>query len=303
MPLNVTENNASFEIKSGSNLSQITNQLVEMHVLEDSFRFKLLSFLFGKAESFKRGHYQLNKNITPLDLLNMLSSGKESLFSITLIEGTTYNDLIKRIRSNNHIKKTIDNYSDSNILKMIHAEVSYVEGIFFPDSYYFYKNTSDVEILKNAHNILIKKLSFYWENRSDDLPYDDMYDALIMASIIEKEVLMKDEAPMVAGVFVNRLKKGMPLQSDPTVIYGMGKKFNGNLRRKDLRKDTLHNTYTRRGLPPTPIAFPSQSSIEAALNPAITDAYYFVAMGDGRHYFSKTLKEHNWAVRKYQKRK
>lgn len=299
----MTENNASFEIKSGSNLSQITNQLVEMHVLEDSFRFKLLSFLFGKAESFKRGHYQLNKNITPLDLLNMLSSGKESLFSITLIEGTTYDDLIKRIRSNNHIKKTIENYSASNILKMIHAEVSYVEGIFFPDSYYFYKNTSDVEILKNAHNILIKKLFFYWENKSDDLPYDDMYDALIMASIIEKEVLMKDEAPMVAGVFVNRLKKGMPLQSDPTVIYGMGKKFNGNLRRKDLRKDTVHNTYTRRGLPPTPIAFPSQSSIEAALNPAITDAYYFVAMGDGRHYFSKTLKEHNWAVRKFQKRK
>jgi len=303
LPLNVTEDNASFEIKSGSNLTQITNQLVEMHVLEDSFRFKLLSFMFGKSESLKRGHYQLNKNITPLDLLNMLASGKESLFSMTLIEGQTYDDLIHLIKSNKHIKKTLSNYDASTILKLIHADVSYIEGIFFPDSYYFYKNTSDVDILKNAHNILVNKLSFYWENRSDDLPYDDMYDALIMASIIEKEVLLKEESPMVAGVFVNRLKKGMPLQSDPTVIYGMKNNFNGNLRRKDLRQDSSHNTYTRRGLPPTPIAFPSQSSIEAALNPAITDAYYFVAMGDGRHYFSKTLKEHNWAVRKYQKKR
>ena len=303
LPLNITENNASFEIESGSNLSQITNQLVEMNVLEDSFRFKLLSFLFGKAESLKKGHYQLEKDITPLDLLKILSEGKESFFSITLIEGQNYNDLIKAIKSNKNIKKTLNNYDSSEVLKLIQSDVNFIEGIFFPDSYSFYKNTSDLELLKNAHKILINKLSFFWENRSVDLPYKNMYEALIMASIIEKEVLLKEEAPMVAGVFVNRLKKGMPLQSDPTVIYGMKNEFNGNLRRKDLKKDTPHNTYTRRGLPPTPISFPSQNSIEAALNPAITDTFYFVAMGNGRHYFSKTLKEHNWAVRKYQKKR
>ena len=301
LPLNITENNASFEVTDGSNLNEITKQLVEVKVLKDSFRFKLLTFIFAKRESLKRGHYKLESNATALDLLDMLVNGKESLYSISFPEGLTFNQLIKKIKANKNIKKTLKSYDQANILKVISSNKKYVEGLFFPDSYYFYKGTSDVEILKNANNVLNRKLQFAWNNRSSDLPYKNMYEALIMASIIEKEIGILEEAPIIAGVFVNRLNISMPLQSDPTVIYGIRDKFNGNLTKKDLKKYTPFNTYVIRSLPPSPISLPSLNSIEAALNPATTNALYFVAKGNRRHHFSATLKEHNRAVRKYQK--
>ncbi len=301
LPLNITENNASFEVADGSNLNEITKQLVEVKVLKDSFRFKLLTFVFAKTESLKRGHYKLESNATALDLLDMLVNGKESLYSISFPEGLTFNQLIKKIKNNKNIKKTLKSYDQANVLKAISSNKKYVEGLFFPDSYYFYKGTSDVEILKNAHSVLNRKLQFAWDNRSSDLPYKNMYEALIMASIIEKEIGILEEAPIIAGVFVNRLNINMPLQSDPTVIYGIRDKFNGNLTRKDLKKYTPFNTYVIKSLPPSPISLPSLNSIEAALNPATTDALYFVAKGNRRHHFSATLKEHNRAVRKYQK--
>ena len=301
LPLNITENNASFEVTDGSNLNEITKQLVEVKVLKDSFRFKLLTFIFAKRESLKRGHYKLESNATALDLLDMLVNGKESLYSISFPEGLTFNQLIKKIKANKNIKKTLKSYDQANILKVISSNKKYVEGLFFPDSYYFYKGTSDVEILKNANNVLNRKLQFAWDNRSSDLPYKNMYEALIMASIIEKEIGILEEAPIIAGVFVNRLNISMPLQSDPTVIYGIRDKFNGNLTKKDLKKYTPFNTYVIRSLPPSPISLPSLNSIEAALNPATTNALYFVAKGNRRHHFSATLKEHNRAVRKYQK--
>ena len=301
LPLNITENNASFEVTDGSNLNEITKQLVEVKVLKDSFRFKLLTFIFAKRESLKRGHYKLESNATALDLLDMLVNGKESLYSISFPEGLTFNQLIKKIKANKNIKKTLKSYDQANILKVISSNKKYVEGLFFPDSYYFYKGTSDVEILKNANNVLNRKLQFAWNNRSSDLPYKNMYEALIMASIIEKELGILEEAPIIAGVFVNRLNINMRLQSDPTVIYGIRDKFNGNLTKKDLKKYTPFNTYVIRSLPPSPISLPSLNSIEAALNPATTNALYFVAKGNRRHHFSATLKEHNRAVRKYQK--
>ena len=301
LPLNITENNASFEVADGSNLNEITKQLVEVKVLKDSFRFKLLTFVFAKTESLKRGHYKLESNATALDLLDMLVNGKESLYSISFPEGLTFNQLIKKIKANKNIRKTLKSYDQANILKVISSNKKYVEGLFFPDSYYFYKGTSDVEILKNANNVLNRKLQFAWDNRSSDLPYKNMYEALIMASIIEKELGILEEAPIIAGVFVNRLNINMPLQSDPTVIYGIRDKFNGNLTRKDLKKYTPFNTYVIKSLPPSPISLPSLNSIEAALNPATTNALYFVAKGNRRHHFSATLKEHNRAVRKYQK--
>jgi len=301
LPLNITENNASFEVTDGSNLNEITKQLVEVKVLKDSFRFKLLTFIFAKRESLKRGHYKLESNATALDLLDMLVNGKESLYSISFPEGLTFNQLIKKIKANKNIKKTLKSYDQANILKVISSNKKYVEGLFFPDSYYFYKGTSDVEILKNANNVLNRKLQFAWNNRSSDLPYKNMYEALIMASIIEKEIGILEEAPIIAGVFVNRLNINMRLQSDPTVIYGIRDKFNGNLTKKDLKKYTPFNTYVIRSLPPSPISLPSLNSIEAALNPATTNALYFVAKGNRRHHFSATLKEHNRAVRKYQK--
>ena len=301
LPLNITEENASFEVTEGSNLNEITEQLVEIKVLKETFRFKLLTFMFNKRESLKRGHYKLESDATALDLLDMLAHGKESLYSIYFAEGFTSSEMINKIKENKYIKKTIKSYDKESILKVISSDKKYLEGLFFPDSYYFYKNTSDIEILQNSHSVLKRKLQSAWDNRSAELPYKDMYEALIIASIVEKEVGVVEEAPIIAGVFVNRINIGMPLQSDPTVIYGMGKKFNGNLTRKDLKKDTPYNTYTRKGLPPSPISLPSLNSIEAALNPAVTSALYFVAKGNRRHHFSATLKEHNRAVRKYQK--
>jgi len=301
LPLNITEENASFEISEGSNINDITEQLVEIKILRGSFRFKLLTLVFNKREDLKRGHYKLNADATALDLLDMLAYGKESLYSIYFAEGFTSAEMIKKIKENKHIKKTLKSYDSESILKVISSDKKYLEGLFFPDSYYFYKNTSDIEILQNSNSVLNRKLQSAWDNRSEGLPYKDMYEALIIASIIEKEVGVLEEAQIIAGVFVNRINIGMPLQSDPTVIYGMGKRFNGNITRKDLKRDTPYNTYTRKGLPPSPISLPSLNSIEAALNPAKTNSLYFVAKGNRRHHFSATLKEHNRAVRKYQK--
>ena len=301
LPLNITEENASFEITEGSNLKEITEQLVEIDILRESFRFKLLTLIFNKREDLKRGHYKLEANATALDLLDILSNGRESLYSIYFSEGFTSSEMIKKIKENKHLKKTLKSYDKDSILKAISSDKKYLEGLFFPDSYYFYKDTSDIEILQNAHRVLNKKLQSAWDNRAEELPYENMYEALIIASIIEKEVGVLEEARIIAGVFVNRINIGMPLQSDPTVIYGMGKKFKGNITRKDLKKDTPYNTYTRKGLPPSPISLPSLNSIEAALNPESTSALYFVAKGNRRHHFSATLKEHNKAVNKYQR--
>ena len=302
-PINVTQSNATFEISSGSNLNQISNQLVEAELLNDSFRFKLLTFITGNHKNLKRGYYKIPQDTTPLKLLDILANGKSILFPITLVEGTTFKQTIQLIHNNKNIKKTLDGRDSQDILRLMGAKEKYIEGLFFPDTYHFHKNTTDLEILKNAYQVLQAKLEFLWENRTDNLPYKTAYEALVIASIIEKEIGVRDEAPEIAGVFVNRLSIGMPLQSDPTVIYGMGSKFKGNIRRKDLKKDTIFNTYTRKGIPPSPIAMVSLDSLEAALNPATTENFYFVAKGNRRHHFSKTLKEHNRAVYKYQKKK
>ena len=302
IPLNISEENASFEIDSWKNLEQITDQLIEMRVLKDSVRFMFFSYLFGKTESLKKGHYQIGKSITPYELLQILANGREMLFSIKFIEGTTFDDLILELKNNKYIKHEITSYTQDNILNLISADEKSAEGIFFPDTYYFYKNTSDIEILRNSYKVMKEKSNYLWDKRDSDLPYKNIYEALIMASIIEKEVGVKDEAPLVAGVFVNRLNINMPLQSDPTVIYGMRHRYDGNIRKTDLVEINSYNTYTQRGLPPSPIATPSLSSIIAALNPTKTDALYFVAKGDRTHQFSASLKEHNRAVREYQRK-
>jgi len=301
IPLAITENNSTFEIKNGSNLDQITNQLIEIDILRDSFRFKLLTFFYGKSESFRRGQYRLDKNITPYELINTLANGKQIYRSIVFIEGQNFNHILNKVNLNPFIQKTITDYSESKILKLIGSDKKYLEGLFFPDSYFFYNDTLDIEVLQNSYKVMKRKLDYAWNNRSPNLPYKNKYEALIMASIIEKELGKRFEAPMIAGVLVNRLNKNMRLQSDPTVIYGMGDLFKGNIRKKDLLKDTPYNTYTNRGLPPSPICSPGMKAIDAALNPTKTDAFYFVAKGDRTHHFSKTLKEHNMAVRKYQR--
>ena len=205
-----------------------------------------------------------------------------------------------KLAKNDSVKTTIADLSDAEVMRVVGKGEKHAEGLFFPETFYFDRNTSDTVLLKRAYEIMQAKLAKAWANRASGLPYKNSYEALIMASIVEKETGKASERPMIAGVFLNRLRIGMRLQTDPTVIYGMGDNFDGNIRRKDLSADTIYNTYTRAGLPPTPIAMPGLASIEAALHPEKTKALYFVGKGDGSHAFSNSLVEHNHAVAKYQ---
>jgi len=288
----------SIQPKSG--LKSIANQLVEQQVLGSPWPFVVLAKILQKEQNLKAGEYTLNKNITPYQLLLSLNHGKATQGSITFIEGKTFKQMREKIAKNDAIKNTTQELSDAKIMQLIGKGEAHAEGLFFPDTFYFDRGTLDTILLKRAYDSMQAKLDQAWNNRAPNLPYKNSYEALIMASIVEKETGKASERPMIAGVFLNRLRIGMRLQTDPTVIYGMGDKYDGNIRRKDLQTDTIYNTYTRSGLPPTPIAMPGLASIEAALHPEQTKALYFVGKGDGSHAFSNSLVEHNRAVAKYQ---
>ncbi len=303
MPLKLQPSSQEIVIQPKSGLRSIANQLVAQGVLKEPWRFILLAKLLHKEQYLQAGSYTLNKNISPYHLLLSLNHGKTTQGSITFIEGRTFEQMRQKLAVNDAVKQTIAGLSEKEILKQLGAPYSIAEGLFFPDTFYFDRNTTDIELLRISYNAMQTKLEKAWQNRDQNLPYKNSYEALIMASIIEKETGKADERPMIAGVFVNRLKLGMRLQTDPTVIYGMGLRFDGNIRKKDLSIDTPYNTYTRSGLPPTPIAMPGLAAIEAALHPADTKALYFVGRGDGSHAFSNNLTEHNRAVVKYQLKK
>ncbi len=288
----------TIEPKSG--LKSIANQLVEQQVITNPWPFIFLAKLLQKEQNLKAGDYTLNKNITPYQLLLSLNHGKATQGSITFIEGKTFKQMREKLAKNDAVKNTTQALSDDKIMQMVGKGELHAEGLFFPDTFYFDRGTLDVVLLKRAYDSMQAKLNQAWNNRAPNLPYKNSYEALIMASIVEKETGKASERPMIAGVFLNRLRIGMRLQTDPTVIYGMGDKYDGNIRRKDLLTDTIYNTYTRSGLPPTPIAMPGLASIEAALHPEKTKALYFVGKGDGSHAFSNSLVEHNRAVTKYQ---
>ena len=287
-------------IKPKSGLKSIANQLVEQGVLNSAWPFVLLAKILGKETYLQAGDYTLNKNITPYQLMLSLNHGKATQGNITFIEGKTFKQMREKLAKNDAIDATITQLSDSQVMQSVGNGEDHAEGLFFPDTFYFDRGTPDKVILKRAYDIMQTKLDGAWQNRAPNLPYKNSYEALIMASIVEKETGKASERPMIAGVFINRLKIGMRLQTDPTVIYGMGDSYNGNIKRKDLLKDTIYNTYTRYGLPPTPIAMPGLASINAALHPESTKSLYFVGKGDGSHAFSATLNEHNRAVVKYQ---
>jgi len=302
LSLDIAKKNEFLVVEKGDNISQIINKLVERDVLSDVYRFKLLAKLTIKSESIKSGHYFLRNNTSPIELLTLLVKGDGILYPITFIEGTTFKENLDKLKNNSLLKKVIPYNSINNLKVRLGINQKFIEGLFFPDTYYFYEGTPDIDILIESHKIMMEKLDKAWKEKTPNLPYKNKYEALIVASIIEKELGSRDEANLIAGVFVNRLRIGMPLQSDPTVIYGMQDQFKGNLSKQDLLNDTIYNTYTRNGLPPSPICLPSFDTIEATLNPAETDAFYFVAKDDKKsHHFSKTLKEHNKAVRKYQR--
>ena len=300
--LDIDKKNAFLEVKKGDNITQVANKLVKKNILSNIFRFKLLAKLSNRSESIKSGHYYLYYDISPNELLTLLENGEGVLYPITFIEGTTLQENLEKLK-NNKLLTNVDSYNSINKLKInLGIQEKLLEGLFFPDTYYFYEGTPGIDILKESHKLMLQKLNNAWKNKTPNLPYKNKYEALIVASIIEKELGSRDEASLIAGVFVNRLRVGMPLQSDPTVIYGMQDQFEGNITKQDLMRDTIYNTYTRNGLPPSPICLPGFDTIEAALNPAETNAFYFVAKGDNKtHHFSNTLKEHNKAVRKYQR--
>jgi len=302
-PLKLQPNSQEIVIQAKSSLRSIANQLVAQGVLKEPWRFILLAKLLQKEQFLQAGSYTLNKNISPYQLLLSLNHGKTTQGSVTFIEGRTFSQMRQKLAINDAVKQTISNLPETEILKLIGSTYNVAEGLFFPDTFYFDRNTTDIELLKISYNAMQSKLEKAWQGRDKDLPYKNSYQALIMASIIEKETGKASERPMIAGVFINRLKMGMRLQTDPTVIYGMGLRFDGNIRKKDLSIDTPYNTYTRSGLPPTPIAMPGLASIEAALHPAKTKALYFVGKGDGGHAFSDNLVEHNRAVVRYQLKK
>jgi UPF0755 protein len=290
-------------IQPKSGLKSIANQLVKQGVLNEPWRFIILAKVLHKETYLQAGDYTLNRNVTPYQLLLSLNNGKSTQGSVTFIEGRTFVQMRAKLEKNDAVKQTISVLSESEILKNMGSEYAVAEGLFFPDTYYFDRNTADTVMLQRSYDAMRSKLDDAWNKRATGLPYKNSYQALIMASIVEKETGKASERPMIAGVFINRMRYGMRLQTDPTVIYGMGAQYKGNIRKKDLLTDTPYNTYTRNGLPPTPIAMPGLASIEAALHPASTKALYFVGKGDGSHAFSNNLEEHNRAVAKYQLKK
>lgn len=299
-PLNIRPDAQDITIQPNSSLKSIARQLVDQGVLKSEWPFVLLARVLRKEPYLQAGDYSLNKNINPYQLLLSLNHGKSTQGSITFIEGKTFKQMRHRLAQNKAIKHTIQTLTDAEVMQLVGKGETHPEGLFFPDTFYFDRGTLDTVILKRSYEIMQNKLNKAWETRAINLPYRSPYEALIMASIVEKETGQESERALIAGVFVNRLRIGMRLQTDPTIIYGMGDDYKGNIRRKDLVKDTPYNTYTRSGLPPTPIAMPGLAAIQAALHPAETKALYFVGKGDGSHVFSNNLIEHNRAVVKYQ---
>jgi len=299
-PLQINKSDLSIEIEPGSSLKRIAFQLVDEKILNEPWRFIILTKALGQSRKLRPGNYNLNPNITPYQLLKSFVDGRATEGSITFIEGQDLHSMLEKIKANDSIKKTMNPYDTKAIAIAVGIPFESAEGQFFPDTYYFSRNTTDIEILKRAYKSMQKKLNYEWTHRSEEVPYKNSYEALTMASIIEKETGKSIEANLISGVFVNRLSINMKLQSDPTVIYGLGKKFTGDITKKDLITDTPYNTYTREGLPPGPITMPGLISIRAALHPTKTEALFFVGKGDGTHYFSANLNEHNNAVRKYQ---
>ena len=290
-----------FDLKAGSSLKSATQQMVDAGVLDDPLRFVILARLLGQAARIKAGNYEIESPITRYGLLQKITQGDYTQVVITVVEGWTFRQLRKALDENPAIRHDTAGLSDADILRRLEIDQASPEGWFFPDTYHFSSGTSDLSILRRAHRLMLSHLELQWQRRTENLPLKSPYEALILASIIEKETGRAGERPLIASVFINRLRNGMRLQTDPTVIYGMGERFDGNIRKADLTTDTPYNTYTRDGLPPTPIASPGIASLSAALNPAPSKFLYFVAKGDGSSHFSGSLEEHNRAVTKYQK--
>ncbi|MEW6514641.1 MAG: endolytic transglycosylase MltG [Pseudomonadota bacterium] len=301
VPLKVNgQDVVDFDIRPGLGLKAAAQAMADAGIGIRPWQFALLGRLSGRDRNIKAGSYEVGVGETAWQLLEKLTAGDVTQTEIVIVEGKTFRELRAKLDAHPDLRHDTAGLTDTDILQRIGATESHPEGRFFPDTYLFAKQSSDLAIYRRAYQAMQRRLRSVWENRDASVPYKNINEALIMASIVEKETGAAADRGKVASVFVNRLRKGMLLQTDPTVIYGLGAKFDGNLRKRDLEADTPYNTYTRAGLPPTPIALPGMASIEAALKPPKTDLYYFVARGDGSSAFTRTLEEHNRAVAKYQ---
>ena len=291
-----------FTVHSGSGIKTLARQLANEGVLPDPHSLWVLARVTGRAPTIQAGTYRLDRPTTPLELLEKLARGDVFMLEMLFVEGTTFRQWMAQLAQQPKIRATLTGRGEAEVRAALGLEQP-PEGWFFPDTYRFAPGVTDVEILKRAHAVMKKRLAEAWAGRDAELPLADPYQALILASIVEKETGAAAERALVASVFVNRLRRGMRLQTDPTVIYGMGERFDGNIRKKDLTADTPWNTYTRDGLPPTPIAMPGAGALQAVMHPAKSGFLYFVARGDGTHEFTATLEEHNRAVAKWQLRR
>ena len=294
---------AAFEIRRGDSLRGVAQRLAAEGWLARPHFMVWLGRESGLAGRIQPGEYRVEPGVRPRELLERFARGAVIQYPVTIVEGWTVPQLRAYLRSLDFLQHTLEGVPDAGLLEALGLPPGHPEGRFLPDTYHFPRATPDRAVLRRAHQAMNDYLARAWEGRDPGLPLETPYQALILASIVEKETGLASERPQIAGVFIRRLKRGMRLQTDPTVIYGMGPDFDGNIRRRDLRRDTPYNTYTRQGLPPTPIALPGRAAIDAVLHPAPGDALYFVARGDGSHQFSATLAEHDRAVRKYQLRR
>jgi UPF0755 protein len=291
---------AQFDIPPGARFRGAAQRIEEAGISVGRLQFELLARALGRAQDVKAGSYELAAAPTPLELLDKLTRGDVTQADVRFIEGWTFRQLRAALDGNAFLRHDSQDLSDAQLLQKLGVPETHPEGLFFPDTYLFAKGTSDLRVLKRAYEAAKRHLAKEWEARDPLVPYKTPYEALIMASVIEKETGRGEEREMIAGVLVNRLRIGMLLQVDPTVIYGLGSAFDGNLKKIHLQTDGPYNSYMRAGLPPTPIAATGLASLRAALKPAKTGALYYVARGDGSSQFSRTLEEHNRAVRKYQ---
>ena len=300
-PLALPQVPYAFEVRSGSSLATVARELAAAGVLPHAWALIGLARVRGVDRAIKAGSYEIEAPIRLPQLLAKLTEGDVTQKAFTIGEGTTMADLRRALRANADLRPTLQDVPDDALLVRLGLTGATPEGRFFPDTYFFAAGTTDAALLQRAARALDERLQEAWRKRLPDLPLATPQEALILASIVEKETGRASDRPLIASVFVNRLRKGMRLQTDPTVIYGLGERFDGNLRKRDLEADTPWNTYTRDGLPPTPIAFVSQAALDAVVKPPATEYLYFVARGDGSSQFSTQLADHNRAVSKYQK--
>ncbi|OAD21585.1 aminodeoxychorismate lyase [Candidatus Thiomargarita nelsonii] len=291
-----------YTVESGATLHQIAADLRAQGLLNypAALAWVTLARYEKRAHLIKLGEYLIPKSTTPQQLLDILIAGKTIQYSLSFPEGWNFRQLMAAVRKHPKIVQTLGDIDNKTIMAKLGWEEMHPEGRFFPDTYLFPTGTTDVEFLQRAYKMMEKELMAAWENRGDNLPFNTPYEALILASIIEKETGVGEERPLIASVFVQRLKKNMLLQTDPTVIYALGTAFDGNIRKRDLKVKNPYNTYVNKGLPPTPIAMPGRAALQAAVNPVDSQALYFVAKGDGSHYFSATYREHRCAVIEFQ---